>query len=129
MGFIYCFFSLRFLYFKIGLSKTPRKRLRNIRETVRDDLKKYPVIIPLFVIIVWDMETVEKAIHGVIDFWNFTWKGSGKSEWFKSKLFFIDVFFALFIALVLMILFQLESILRIGIVLATLVLIIYLIVV
>jgi len=110
-GFVYLFLSLRFGYFKIGLSGTPKRRLRNVRKTVKEDLKKYPVIVPVAVIAVWNMESVEDKIHTLLKPWNFTWVGSGKTEWHRLGILFFGLVFALF----LLILFQVETVLRIAV--------------
>jgi hypothetical protein len=108
-GFVYLFLSIRFGYFKIGLSGTPKVRLHNIRKTVKEELNKWPVIVPVAVIAVWNMESVEEKIHTVLKPWNFTWVGSGKTEWHRIGV----LFFGLVLAFVLLILFQLETITRI----------------
>jgi hypothetical protein len=61
------------------------------------------------VIAVWNMESVEEKIHTVLKPWNFTWVGSGKTEWHRIGV----LFFGLVLAFVLLILFQLETITRI----------------
>ncbi len=110
MGWIYCLLSLRYFYFKIGLSGKPKRRRKNITKSIKEVTNKSPWIIPVFGVWVWDMDRSEAKIHRVIKFWNFTWKGSGKTEWFKSKLFFIDGLFALLVALVFMLLMWIELI-------------------
>lgn len=109
MGFIYCLFSLRYFYFKIGLSGTPKSRRKTITKSIKEELNKNPWIIPVFGVWVWDMEESEKKIHRVLKPWNFTWVGSGASEWHKKKLSILDLIFALLVALFLMGLMWIES--------------------
>jgi len=82
MGFVYLLFAFPKMAFKIGSSKTPIRRVKDIQKSVNGHL-----IIPVFVICVWRYEEIEKErLHRIFKKVRFTWKGSGKTEYFKLGL-------------------------------------------
>jgi len=100
MGFVYLLIYVPRFIFKIGVTKTPARRVKDINKSVPGQL-----VLPLVVIYAINYEAKEKRLHDLFKNVRFTFKGSGKTELFRFGLF------RLALCLVLLAWFQLELIL------------------
>jgi hypothetical protein len=101
-GFLYLLLALPRFAVKIGVTKYPKRRVKDINKSLPRQ-----IVLPVFVVWVFNYEDREERLHGLFGKERFTFRGSGKTEYFTLNVFqFIGV-------IGLMLLFQLETITRI----------------
>jgi hypothetical protein len=76
-GYIYFMFSPRSFLYKIGKGKDFKRRKRQIDDSVPGELKC------LFKVYLIGISGYEKELHRIYDNYRTTWKGLGKTEYFK----------------------------------------------
>lgn len=76
-GYIYFMFSPRSFLYKIGKGKDFKRRKRQIDDSVPGEL------ICVFKVFLIGMSGYEKELHQIYDKCRTTWKGSGKTEYFR----------------------------------------------
>lgn len=104
IGFIYLLFAFPRCVFKVGVTISPQRRVRDINESVKRQL-----IFPIFLVLVFDYEDREERLHNIFKRKRFTYRGSGKTEYFRLNIFQVVG------VVLIMLLYQLESIIRLGV--------------